>query len=109
MIYIVIDFLFIYIFFLDDELANPSAHHARRLTRVLFPVTTLSAVEPGSKGHNLVLKVVSSNVVVEKTRTDSSRVKIAEALVGDDTGVIVLTARNSMRPPYARHPVAPRP
>ncbi len=63
-----------------------------------FPVTTLSAVEPGSKGHNLVLKVVSSNVVVEKTRTDSSRVKIAEALVGDDTGVIVLTARNSTWP-----------
>jgi hypothetical protein len=58
-------------------------------------VTTLSTVEPGSKGHNLVLKVVSSNVVVEKTRTDSSRVKIAEALVGDNTGVIVLTARNS--------------
>lgn len=55
-------------------------------------------MEPGSKGHNLVLKVVSSNVVVEKTRTDSSRVKIAEALVGDDTGVIVLTARNSTCP-----------
>ena len=73
----------------------PTLLHA---SHAFFPVTTLSAVEPGSKGHNLVLKVVSSNVVVEKTRTDSSRVKIAEALVGDDTGVIVLTARNSTWP-----------
>jgi len=74
-----------------------SSQQPQQTTRVLRkPVfTTLSAVEPGSKGHNLVLKVVSSNVVVEKTRTDSSRVKIAEALVGDDTGVIVLTARNN--------------
>lgn len=65
------------------------------MNNLLSAVTTLDTVEPGSKGHNLVLKVVSSNVVVEKTRTDSSRVKIAEALVGDQTGVIVLTARNS--------------
>jgi len=57
--------------------------------------TTLDKLEPGSKGHNLVLKVVSTNVVLERTRTDNSRVKIAEALVGDNTGVIMLTARNN--------------
>eukprot|EP01121_Diplochlamys_sp_Union-15-3_P008328 TRINITY_DN2206_c0_g2_i1.p1 TRINITY_DN2206_c0_g2~~TRINITY_DN2206_c0_g2_i1.p1 ORF type:complete len:146 (-),score=25.58 TRINITY_DN2206_c0_g2_i1:128-538(-) len=51
-------------------------------------------LEPGTSGHNLILKVVNSTIVVEKTRTDSTKIRIAEALVGDETGSIVLTARN---------------
>eukprot|EP01089_Gocevia_fonbrunei_P009272 TRINITY_DN2139_c0_g1_i2.p1 TRINITY_DN2139_c0_g1~~TRINITY_DN2139_c0_g1_i2.p1 ORF type:complete len:100 (-),score=29.48 TRINITY_DN2139_c0_g1_i2:54-353(-) len=34
-------------------------------------------------------------MVVEKTRTDGQKVRIAEAVVGDNTGVITLTARNA--------------
>eukprot|EP01115_Flamella_aegyptia_P005926 TRINITY_DN24923_c0_g1_i1.p1 TRINITY_DN24923_c0_g1~~TRINITY_DN24923_c0_g1_i1.p1 ORF type:complete len:138 (+),score=25.16 TRINITY_DN24923_c0_g1_i1:83-496(+) len=56
--------------------------------------STVEALKPGTHGHNLTLKVVSSTVVVEKTRTDNSKIKIAECLVGDNTGCIVLTARN---------------
>ena len=56
---------------------------------------TVGSLQPGTHGHNLVLKVVSCKTVVEKTRTDGTKIKIAEAVVGDDTGVITLTARNS--------------
>jgi len=55
---------------------------------------TVDKLRPGTHGHNLVLKVVSTNVVVEKTRTDGTKIRIAEAVVGDSTGVITLTARN---------------
>lgn len=52
---------------------------------------------PGTTGHTLVVKVVSSNLVVQKPRSDPNHarhVRIAECLVGDETGVIVFTARN---------------
>eukprot|EP01088_Endostelium_zonatum_P005548 TRINITY_DN17255_c0_g1_i1.p1 TRINITY_DN17255_c0_g1~~TRINITY_DN17255_c0_g1_i1.p1 ORF type:complete len:173 (-),score=60.91 TRINITY_DN17255_c0_g1_i1:439-933(-) len=55
----------------------------------------VSDLEPGSHGHNLILKVVKTNMVVEKTRTDGQKVRIAEAVVGDNTGCITLTARNA--------------
>eukprot|EP01120_Amphizonella_sp_Union-15-10_P009701 TRINITY_DN3739_c0_g2_i3.p1 TRINITY_DN3739_c0_g2~~TRINITY_DN3739_c0_g2_i3.p1 ORF type:complete len:169 (+),score=36.47 TRINITY_DN3739_c0_g2_i3:487-993(+) len=53
-----------------------------------------SALKPGTKGHNLLLKVLSSEVVVEAERSDNTKVKFAEAVVGDETGSIVLTAKN---------------
>jgi replication factor A1 len=49
---------------------------------------------PGSAGHNLVVKVVSLKPIVEKTKVDGSKVKVAEVLVGDNTGAVVLLARN---------------
>jgi len=63
--------------------------------KLIKPVfITVDQLRPGTHGHNLVLKVVSCNVVVEKTRTDGTKIRIAEAVVGDHTGVITLTARN---------------
>jgi len=47
-----------------------------------------------TSGHNVVVKVISSNVVVEKPRHDGSIIRVAEAKVGDHTGSITLTARN---------------
>jgi replication factor A1 len=55
---------------------------------------TVEQLKPGSLGHNLVVMVVSSQVVVDKSRPDGSKVKVAEAVVGDQTGCITLTARN---------------
>jgi len=52
------------------------------------------SLKPGTSGHNIVLKVASCNVVVEKNRSDGSKIRIAEALVGDDTASLILTARN---------------
>jgi replication factor A1 len=61
-------------------------------------VVTVDQLKPGTLGHNLLVKVVSSQVVVDKARPDGSKVKVAEAVVGDHTGCITLTARNSMAP-----------
>lgn len=52
-------------------------------------------LRPGTTGHNLVVKVVSCKVVVNRTRPDGSSVRIAECTVGDETGTITLTARNA--------------
>ncbi|XP_078431482.1 uncharacterized protein At4g28440-like [Wolffia australiana] len=54
-------------------------------------------LRPGTSGHNLVVKVVSSKKLVQKGRSDGPQirqVRIAECLVGDETGMIVFTARN---------------
>ncbi|KAL3694907.1 hypothetical protein R1sor_008558 [Riccia sorocarpa] len=54
-------------------------------------------LRPGTAGHTLTVKVVSSKVVLQKARPDGNQVRhvrIAECIVGDDTGVIVFTARN---------------
>eukprot|EP00275_Glaucocystis_incrassata_P002213 EC125017.1.p2 GENE.EC125017.1~~EC125017.1.p2 ORF type:complete len:146 (+),score=19.07 EC125017.1:123-560(+) len=52
-------------------------------------------LKPTSSGVNLIAKVVSCNIVVERTRPDGSRIRIAECLVADDTGCLVLGARNA--------------
>lgn len=49
---------------------------------------------PGTQGHNLVLKVVDVSVVVTKTLNDGRQMKVAECTVGDETGIILFTARN---------------
>ncbi|KAL6521763.1 hypothetical protein OROGR_018332 [Orobanche gracilis] len=54
-------------------------------------------LRPGTNGHNLVVKVVSSKMVLRKGRPDGPQVhqiKIDECLVGDETGTILFTARN---------------
>lgn len=58
---------------------------------------TVDQLLPGTSGHNLVVKVVSSKMVVQRSRPNLSNVRhvrIAECVVGDQTGVIVFTARN---------------
>jgi len=55
---------------------------------------SVDKLAPGTHGHNLNLKVVNSSIVVEKNRTDGTKIRIAECLVGDKTGCITLTARN---------------
>ncbi|CAA3016871.1 Hypothetical predicted protein [Olea europaea subsp. europaea] len=59
--------------------------------------TKVDQLRPGTNGHNLVVKVVSANVVMQKGRPDGPQLRqmrIAECLVGDETGTIVFTARN---------------
>ncbi|EGC29947.1 hypothetical protein DICPUDRAFT_42156, partial [Dictyostelium purpureum] len=52
----------------------------------------VSSLKPLSSGHNLVLKVISTRVVIEKD-IDKKEI-ISEAVVGDETGVITLTVKN---------------
>lgn len=54
-------------------------------------------LKPGTNGHTLTVKVVRSNTVLQKGRAASAHLRqtrIAECLIGDDTGAIVFTARN---------------
>ncbi|KAB2029486.1 hypothetical protein CXB51_012202 [Gossypium anomalum] len=54
-------------------------------------------LKPGTKGHTLVAKVLSSNMVLQKGRAASRNLRqtrIAECLVGDETGTVLFTARN---------------
>uniref|UniRef100_A0A8R7TTH5 Single-stranded DNA binding protein Ssb-like OB fold domain-containing protein n=1 Tax=Triticum urartu TaxID=4572 RepID=A0A8R7TTH5_TRIUA len=57
-------------------------------------------LKPGTNGHTLIVKVVSANPVPGRVRTgapasSSARApRIAECLVGDETGSIIFTARN---------------
>ncbi|KAG9447808.1 hypothetical protein H6P81_013936 [Aristolochia fimbriata] len=54
-------------------------------------------LKPGTSGHTLTVKVMSSKTVLQKGRPSSANfrnARIAECLVGDETGTIVFTARN---------------
>ncbi|KAK2994075.1 hypothetical protein RJ640_024339, partial [Escallonia rubra] len=59
--------------------------------------TKIDQLRPGTNGHNLTVKVVSSKMVLQKGRSDTPQLrnmKIAECVVGDETGTVVFTARN---------------
>ncbi|KAF8378294.1 hypothetical protein HHK36_029633 [Tetracentron sinense] len=59
--------------------------------------TKVDQLRPGTGGHTLTVKVVSSKMVLQKGRPDGPQLRqmrIAECLVGDETGIIVFTARN---------------
>ncbi|XP_027369152.1 uncharacterized protein At4g28440-like [Abrus precatorius] len=60
--------------------------------------TKVDQLKPGTNGHTLVAKVLSSNTVLHKGRPSSSNnlrpTLIAECLIGDDTATIIFTARN---------------
>ncbi|KAL0321259.1 UNVERIFIED_CONTAM: hypothetical protein Sradi_5387400 [Sesamum radiatum] len=61
----------------------------------------VDALKPGTTGHTLVVKVVNSNTVLNKKPRNptfrgpqNQNTRIAECLVGDETGTILFTARN---------------
>ncbi|KAJ4974398.1 hypothetical protein NE237_007572 [Protea cynaroides] len=59
--------------------------------------TKVDQLRPGTTGHTLTVKVVSTKMVLQKGRPDGPQVRqmrIAECLIGDETGMIVFTARN---------------
>ncbi|KAK9117126.1 hypothetical protein Sjap_016073 [Stephania japonica] len=59
--------------------------------------TKVDQLRPGTNGHTLTVKVVSSKMVLQKGRSDGPQMRqmrLAECLVGDETGMIVFAARN---------------
>ncbi|XP_047147085.1 uncharacterized protein At4g28440-like [Vigna umbellata] len=59
--------------------------------------TKVDQLRPGTSGHTLTVKVVNAKMVMQKGRSDgpqSRQMRIAECLVGDETGMIIFTARN---------------
>ncbi|GAB2215599.1 hypothetical protein Droror1_Dr00019988 [Drosera rotundifolia] len=57
-------------------------------------------LKPGTAGHTLVAKVMSSETVLSKGRVGGvmgggrGGTRVAECVVGDETGTVVFTARN---------------
>ncbi|XP_004514683.1 uncharacterized protein At4g28440-like [Cicer arietinum] len=59
--------------------------------------TKVDQLRPGTSGHTLIAKVVDSKMVMQRGRSDGPQprqMRIAECLVGDETGMIIFTARN---------------
>ncbi|KAG8385520.1 hypothetical protein BUALT_Bualt03G0053800 [Buddleja alternifolia] len=61
----------------------------------------VEALKPVTTGHTLIVKVVTANTVLNKKPRNptflgpqNQNTKIAECLVGDETGTILFTARN---------------
>ncbi|KAL7243704.1 hypothetical protein ACSBR1_016010 [Camellia fascicularis] len=60
-------------------------------------------LKPGTNGHTLIVRVLSSNTVLQKKGRNpqltrggaaAAQTRIAECLIGDETGTILFTARN---------------
>ncbi len=59
-----------------------------------FVLLSSPSVAPASRGHNLHAVVLSVGPVLERTKIDGTRVRLAEALIGDSSGTILFAARN---------------
>jgi replication factor A1 len=58
-------------------------------------------LKPGTSGHTLIAKVLTTNTVLQKGRAASQHLRhtrIAECLIGDETATILFTARNDQGP-----------
>jgi replication factor A1 len=61
-------------------------------------VAKVSELEPETNGYNLKVKVSEVKIVMDKTGFDGKQVRIAEALIGDESASVLLTARNGKIP-----------
>ncbi|CAL4978824.1 unnamed protein product [Urochloa decumbens] len=78
-------------------MSTPAAQGADKppLRKPVF--TKVDQLRPGTNGHTLTVKVVSATPVPGRARPGApapASSRIAECLVGDETGAIVFTARN---------------
>lgn len=49
-------------------------------------------LRPATNGLNLTVKIVSSKIIMQ--RGQGRQMRLAECLVGDETGMVIFTARN---------------
>ncbi|CAA0808683.1 Nucleic acid-binding- OB-fold-like protein [Striga hermonthica] len=67
----------------------------RSLRKPMF--VKADSLKPGTNGHNLVVKVVSTETTLQKGAAASPHlrgIRVAECLVGDETATILFAARN---------------
>lgn len=55
--------------------------------------TKVDQLRPGTSGLNVTVKVVDSKLVMQRG-PQVRQMRLAECLVGDETGMIIFTARN---------------
>ncbi|TKW19160.1 hypothetical protein SEVIR_4G002500v4 [Setaria viridis] len=68
------------------------ADAAKPLRKPVF--TTIDQLRPQTHGHTLTARVLEARTVLEKHSPHIGRTRVAECLVGDHTGTILVTARN---------------
>ncbi|BAB17204.1 unknown protein [Oryza sativa Japonica Group] len=77
-------------------MSTPAAGEKPALRKPVF--TKVDQLKPVTSGHTLTVKVVSATPVPGRARpgvaAPSRPPRIAECLIGDETGAIVFTARN---------------
>ncbi|XP_062233863.1 uncharacterized protein At4g28440-like [Phragmites australis] len=56
--------------------------------------TTIDQLRPQTHGHTLTARVLSARTVLDKASPHLGRTRVAECLVGDHTGTVLVTARN---------------
>lgn len=54
----------------------------------------LSDVRQDSRGLNILVKVIEAKLVLEKMQPTGELLRVAEVLVGDETGTMIVSARN---------------
>jgi replication factor A1 len=59
--------------------------------------TKVDQLKPGTKGHTLIAKVLSSQTV-DQPRNFLRTPPLANCLIGDETGTIIFTARDEQGP-----------
>lgn len=58
-------------------------------------LATVDALRPATRGYNLIVKVLESKTVMSRARGGKAdAVKVAECIVGDSTGTVILSAKN---------------
>lgn len=86
----------------EQEQQQQQGQEQTKTTEKRKPVfVKVDQLKPGTNGHTLIAKVLSSNMVLQKGRAASQHLRqtrIAECLVGDETGTILFTARNDQGP-----------
>ncbi|CAN8294398.1 unnamed protein product [Cochlearia groenlandica] len=66
--------------------------------------TKVNELRPGTNGHSLTVKVINTKMVMQRggggggggrsNGRQARQMRIAECLIGDETGIIIFTARN---------------
>lgn len=82
-----------------QQQGGASAENKPGLRKPVF--VKVDSLKPGTTGHTLVVKVLNSTTVLSKKPRNptfrgaqNQNTKIAECLIGDETGTILFTARN---------------
>merc|ERR1712151_1270404 len=57
--------------------------------------TKVKDILPGKCGYNLIVKVVTKNVLIDIVRLDTTRVVIADFVIGDETGIVKMSLRKN--------------
>ncbi|CAI9787941.1 unnamed protein product [Fraxinus pennsylvanica] len=81
--------------------ATDANSHNSGLRKPVF--VKVDSLKPGTNGHTLIAKVLNSNTVLSKKPRNmmsfrgpqNQNTRIAECLIGDETGTILFTARDN--------------